>query len=125
MTCRDENRCDKLYQKQDYLSRMIIKESITIHSTVEKVWNTFNDLTRWTERNTVMSDIVCNDQCLVNGKDIKCCFRPLLFPINVKIKIQEIIPFNHLVCRLLLEKKKKNEKIELYVVMSLRGVSVA
>jgi hypothetical protein len=76
---------------------MIIKESITIYSTMEKVWNTFTDLTRWTDWNTVMSDIVCNDQCLVNGKDIKCCFRPFLFPINVKIKIQEIIPFNRIV----------------------------
>jgi hypothetical protein len=76
---------------------MIIKESITIYSTMEKVWNTFTDLTRWTQWNTVMSDIVCNDQCLVNGKDITCCFRPFLFPINVKIKIQEIIPFNRIV----------------------------
>jgi len=76
---------------------MIIKESITIYSTVEKVWNTFTDLTRWTQWNTVMSDVVCDDTCLVNGKNIACCFRPFLFPINVKIKIQEIIPFNRIV----------------------------
>jgi hypothetical protein len=76
---------------------MIIKESITIHSTVEKVWNTFNDLSRWTDWNTVMSDIICDDKCLVNGKDIKCCFQPFVFPIQVKIKIQEIIPFNRIV----------------------------
>jgi len=75
---------------------MIIKESITIYSTMEKVWNTFTDLTRWTDWNTVMSDIKSEDQCLLNGKDIKCCFRPFLFPIDVKIKIQEIIPFNRI-----------------------------
>jgi hypothetical protein len=76
---------------------MIIRESITIYSTMERVWNTFNDLTRWTDWNTVMSDIICDDKCLVDGKDITCCFRPFLFPINVKIKIQEIIPFNRIV----------------------------
>jgi hypothetical protein len=76
---------------------MIIKESIKISATMEKVWNTFTDLTRWSEWNTVMSDIVCDDKCLVNGKDIGCCFRPFLFPIKVKIKIQEIIPSNRIV----------------------------
>jgi hypothetical protein len=76
---------------------MIIKESITIHATMEKVWNTFTDLTRWTQWNTVMSDVRSDEHCLAHGKDIKCSFRPFLFPINIKIKIQEIIPFNRIV----------------------------
>ena len=76
---------------------MIIKESITIYSTMEKVWNTFTDLTRWTDWNTVMSDVRSDEHCLAHGKDIKCNFRPFLFPINIKIKIQEIIPFNRIV----------------------------
>jgi len=76
---------------------MIIKESITIYSTMEKVWNTFTDLTRWTQWNTVMSDVVCDDTCLVNGKNIACCFRPFLFPVKVNIKIHEVVSLNRVV----------------------------
>jgi hypothetical protein len=76
---------------------MIIKESIAIHAPMEKVWQTFTDLTRWTEWNTVMSDVVSDDSCLLNGKDIRCYFRPFLFPVKVKIKIHEIVPFNRVV----------------------------
>lgn len=72
---------------------MLIKETIKIQATMEKVWNTFTDLTRWNEWNTVMSDVVCDDKCLLNGKDITCCFRPFLFPVRVNIKIHEVVPF--------------------------------
>jgi hypothetical protein len=76
---------------------MIIKESIKINAAMEKVWQTFTDLTRWTEWNTVMSDVVCDDKCLLNGRDIKCCFRPFLFPVTVNIRIHEVVPFNRVV----------------------------
>lgn len=76
---------------------MIIKESIKISAPMEKVWNTFTDLTRWTEWNTVMSDIVCDDVCLVNGKGLSCCFRPFFFPVKVKIKVHEVVPFDRVV----------------------------
>jgi hypothetical protein len=76
---------------------MIIKESVKIHAPKEKVWQTFNDLTRWTEWNTVMSDVVCDDKCLVNGKEIRCCFRPFLFPVKVNIRVHEIVPFSRVV----------------------------
>jgi hypothetical protein len=76
---------------------MIIREFLKIHAPVEKVWNTFTDLTRWNDWNTVMSDIVCDDRRLVNGKDIRCYFRPFLFPIEVSIKIHEVVPFHRVV----------------------------
>jgi hypothetical protein len=76
---------------------MIIKESIKINAPVEKVWDTFTDLTRWTEWNTVMSDVVCDDTCLVNGKNIACCFRPFLFPVKVNIKIHEVVSLSRVV----------------------------
>lgn len=76
---------------------MIIKESIHINAPMEKVWQTFTDLTRWTEWNTVMSDVVCDDRCLIKGKDIICCFRPFLFPVKVNIRIHEVVPFDRVV----------------------------
>lgn len=76
---------------------MIIRESITIHAPVEKVWATFTDLTRWNAWNTVMSDLVCDDACLVDGKKIACCFRPFFFRVKVKITIHEVVPFTRVV----------------------------
>ncbi len=64
---------------------------------MEKVWRTFTDLTRWTEWNSVIRDVVSDDKCLTNVRDIKCCFRPFLFPIKVKIKIHEVLPFIRIV----------------------------
>jgi hypothetical protein len=76
---------------------MIIKESIKIHAPIENVWQTFTDLTRWTVWNTVMSEVDSDDTCLVHGKDIRCCFRPFLFPVKVNIKIHEVVPLNRIV----------------------------
>jgi hypothetical protein len=76
---------------------MIIKESVRIHSPKEKVWQTFNDLTRWTEWNTVMSDVACDDTCLVHGKEIRCCFRPFVFPVKIHIRIHEVVPLRRVV----------------------------
>ncbi len=76
---------------------MIIKESIHINAPMGKVWQTFTDLTRWTAWNTVMRDVVSEDVCLANGKDIRCCFRPFLFPVQVNIRIHEVVPFNRVV----------------------------
>jgi len=76
---------------------MIIKESILINASLKKVWNTFTDLTCWMDWNTVMSDVNYEASCLADGKNIKCCFRPFLFPIKVEIKIEEIKPFDRIV----------------------------
>ena len=86
-----------MYAKVGRLPHMIIKESISIHAPMENVWQTFTDLTRWTEWNTVMSEIIFEDACMLNGKDIKCCFRPFLFPIKVNIRIHDIVPFERVV----------------------------
>ena len=86
-----------LITNEHHISQMIIKESIKINAPMEKVWQTFTDLTRWTEWNTVMSEIVCDDKCLLNGKDIRCCFRPFIFPIKVNIKIHDIVPFERVI----------------------------
>jgi len=76
---------------------MIIKESVIIHSTMEMVWRTFTDLTCWTAWNTVMKDVSSDEKCLTNGKDLKCSFRPFLFPIEVRIKVEEVIPYDRVV----------------------------
>ncbi len=76
---------------------MILKESILIHAPMEKVWQTFIDLARWTEWNSVMRDIENDDACLIDGKNITCRFRPFLFPVKVHIKIHEVVPQSRVV----------------------------
>ena len=79
------------------LDVVIIKESIIIHSTVETVWKTFTDLTCWMNWNTVMTDLRFDEDRLTNGNDLKCSFRPFLFPIEVRINVVEVIPFDRVV----------------------------
>jgi len=76
---------------------MIIKESIFINAPMQKVWETFTDLTCWMDWNTVISNIRSEEKCLMHGKAIKCCFRPFLFPIKVQIKIEEMVPYERIV----------------------------
>lgn len=76
---------------------MMIKETILINAPMEKVWDTFTDLTCWTNWNTVLQNVNSAAECLTGGNDIKCCFRPFWFPINVRIRIEEIRKYDRVV----------------------------
>ena len=71
---------------------MLIKEIIAIHAPIEKVWNTFTDLTCWRQWNTVIRNVRSEERCLSNGKEVKCSLYPFLFPITVNLRIEELIP---------------------------------
>lgn len=76
---------------------MIIKETIEINARIEKVWETFIDLSCWKKWNTVMHDVSTTSQKLTKGKEIFCRFRPFFFPIKVNISVEEIIPYKRIV----------------------------
>ncbi len=76
---------------------MVIRESVIIRSTKQKVWETFTDLTCWNNWNTVIRDVHPEENCLANGKTLKCTFRPFLFPIRVRIEIEEIVPYERII----------------------------
>jgi hypothetical protein len=76
---------------------MIIRETILIHASMKKVWDTFTDLTCWKNWNTVIEDVKSEESYLVDGKVIKCCFRPFLFPVKVRIRIEEAVPYERVV----------------------------
>lgn len=40
-----------------------------------------------------MHDVHSKEKLLSKGKDLRCCFRPYFFPIKVRLKINEIIPY--------------------------------
>jgi hypothetical protein len=76
---------------------MIIRETILIHASMKKVWDTFTDLTSWKHWNTVMENVKSEESYLADGKVIKCCFRPFLFPVKVRIRIEETVPYERVV----------------------------
>jgi hypothetical protein len=76
---------------------MIVKESIVICSSMEKVWKTFTDLDCWTEWNTIMKNVGSDKKVLDEGTNLKCIFRPFLFPIEMKIRVESVIPYNRIV----------------------------
>jgi ligand-binding SRPBCC domain-containing protein len=55
---------------------MVIKETITINSSLEKVWDTFTDLACWVNWNTVLKDVRTKGRSLTDGKSLKCTLRP-------------------------------------------------
>jgi len=71
---------------------MLIKEVIAIHAPIEKVWNTFTDLTCWMQWNTVIRNVRSEERCLSSGKEVTCCLYPFLFPVTVNLRIEELIP---------------------------------
>ena len=76
---------------------MVIEESIFIHAKMDKVWETFTNLTCWKEWNTVMEDVCTREKCLSCGGEISCCFRPLVFLVKATIRIEEVKPYKHIV----------------------------
>lgn len=76
---------------------MVIEESILIHAKMDKVWETFTNLTCWKEWNTIMEDVCTKEKCLSCGSEISCCFRPLVFLVKATIRIEEVKPYEHIV----------------------------
>jgi hypothetical protein len=70
---------------------LVITETIVIHAPVRRIWDTFTDLTCWIDWNTVISNVRSEAKSLRNGNSIRCIFRPYFFPVNVEIKVKEVI----------------------------------
>lgn len=72
---------------------MVIEQSVTIHATIKKVWETFIDLTCWVDWNTVLKDIKCEgDACIMEGKSFSCRVAPYSVPMSFTATIEEVIP---------------------------------
>jgi hypothetical protein len=76
---------------------MVIQESILIDAKMDIVWKTFTDLTCWKDWNTVMRDVSSNEKRLSCGGEISCCFRPFLLPIDVTVRVEEVILYERVV----------------------------
>jgi len=76
---------------------MVIEESILINAKMDKVWETFTDLTCWKDWNTVMRNVSSVEKYLSHGGKISCSFRPFLLSVKAAIRIEELIPHKRIV----------------------------
>ena len=76
---------------------MIIEEFVVIHTSLEKTWDTFADLTCWKKWNSVISDVSADTEILAAHTTLRCNFRPFFFRIRLNIAVEKVIPYSHIV----------------------------
>jgi hypothetical protein len=76
---------------------MVIEESVFIDASVEKVWQTFTDLTCWVNWNSVLEDIAAEHQSIQKGDTFTCSIRPFVFPVKFESFIEEVVPHERVV----------------------------
>lgn len=69
---------------------MIIEESVLVGAPLEKVWQTFIDLTCWADWNTVLSGVSSPKGSIEEGGSFRCCVRPYAFPIYFEPRVEEV-----------------------------------
>ncbi|HET6515240.1 MAG TPA: SRPBCC family protein [Thermodesulfovibrionales bacterium] len=77
---------------------MIIEESIVIHATPKRVWETFADLTCWNHWNTVLKNVSPKrTEILSEGGKVKFCIYPFNFPVYFEPNIESVVPGRRIV----------------------------
>ena len=72
---------------------MLIEESIVIHASLLKVWDTFTDITCWKDWNTVLRNVSPEKtEVLSEGGKVRFCIYPFHFPVYFEPEIEEVIP---------------------------------
>lgn len=76
---------------------MEITDEIFINAPIKKVWEIFTNVSCWKNWNTVMSGIDSDENYLVNSKNVKCNFHVFMFPIKIKIEVEEVSKYEKIV----------------------------
>lgn len=72
---------------------MIVEESIVIHAAPERVWNTFTDISRWKDWNTVLTDITPHGaDTMTKGRRISLLIYFFGLPLGVGLEVEEVMP---------------------------------
>jgi hypothetical protein len=72
---------------------MIIEDSVTIHAPLEKVWETFTDITCWDNWSTVLKNASRDKaEVLAKGGNVRFCIYPFKIPVYFEPIIEEILP---------------------------------
>ncbi len=77
---------------------MVIEESIIVHASPQKVWETFTDLTCWKNWNTVLRNVSPDKtEILTKGGKVRFCIYPFSFPVYFEPLIEEVVPFKRVI----------------------------
>jgi uncharacterized protein YndB with AHSA1/START domain len=70
---------------------VVIEETVVIHADVEKVWDTFTDLSYWKNWNTALEDVKPSTGKISEGRHLSCRMRPFAFPLHFDPVIREVV----------------------------------
>jgi hypothetical protein len=72
---------------------VIIEDSVTINAALEKVWETFTDITCWDNWSTVLKNASRDKaEVLAEGGNVRFCIYPFKIPVYFEPIIEEILP---------------------------------
>jgi hypothetical protein len=83
--------------KTPVYTNIVIEESVLINAKIDKVWETFTDITCWKDWNTVMRNVCSGEKSLSQGDEISCYFQPFLLPVKAMIRVEEVKPYERIV----------------------------
>ena len=75
-----------------------IEDEVEINAPLEKVWNSFIDLTCWADWNSVLTKVKprCGN-CIEADGSFSCCVTPFGVPVFFETRIDEISPMERIV----------------------------
>jgi hypothetical protein len=78
-------------------SEMVIEESVVIGADIEKIWTVLTDLTCWKDWNSGLMDAAGETGQLSSGEKFTFCIRPFVYPVRLRLVIEEAAPKERLV----------------------------
>jgi hypothetical protein len=77
---------------------MVIEESIVIHAPIDKVWETFTDVSCWKNWTSVLENVPnSGNERLSARKKFTWCIRPFVFPVYFEPVVEEVVPHERVV----------------------------
>lgn len=75
-----------------------IEEAVEISASLERVWESFTDLTCWAHWNSVLTKVKPNTgSCIDENGGFICCVSPFGVPVFFETSIVEIVPMERIV----------------------------
>jgi hypothetical protein len=112
---------------------VVIEESIFINAPVEKVWQTFTDLTCWANWNSVLKDIAAEHSLIQKGATFTCSIRPFVFPVQFESFIEEVVPLERVVwsgskygifARHVFIFQRKGDRVQVLSTETFKGITI-
>jgi hypothetical protein len=72
---------------------VFVEESIVIDAGIDRVWETFTDITCWKDWSKTLEPLPVKDAGkIIEGARLKFCIRPFSLPVTFEPEVQEVLP---------------------------------